>query len=400
MKKDQSNNHKLKLVSTKIKHLDTKIKHFGKAYGNLPLFSSLKTLVLSIITIVLFIYVISKLDFELFFLSLTQLNLNYFMMLLAITIGEMYLYSLRFVQFFHIKYNFHVFMTYLVGFVFGRVVPPRPFGEYLRLLVTMHYYKTNLKESLSALIVDNLYDGIFLMLFGVLATIILSSKFFFWKVFAILILIFAITYLFYLMYKNFVYLQKYFGFKIFYKLYDYFKNQLLLNLKSFMLMNKQTIFLGCILTIINYIFSFLKLYIILNVFGINLDFLTVGALWSLAMLIGNASMLPGGIGAFELTLMYLLSGYGVPESLGLTIAIIERFFNIWLSAIIGVSYFLYTKTLLSEMQKNFIIKFKHSSKEKLKEFEIHIKEKLNDIKTKMRDLNAKRKKKLSKKRRK
>ena len=69
--------------------------------------------------------------------------------------------------------------------------------------------------------------------------------------------------------------------------------------------------------------------------GISIDSITVFAMYPLAMLVGAASMLPGGVGTTELTIVLLLAAYGVSTSLATLAAVGIRLATIWFAMLVG-----------------------------------------------------------------
>jgi hypothetical protein len=71
----------------------------------------------------------------------------------------------------------------------------------------------------------------------------------------------------------------------------------------------------------------------------------------LADIISIVSLLPGGIGSFELSLTGLFIIFGVPSALAGSIAITDRLVSFWAVSILGIifsSY--YAKGILEEMK--------------------------------------------------
>ena len=331
--------------------------YFKKAYNNfksLPLFNSKKTIILTTITIALLIFVLTKINFSLFFKALSLISLKYVIIFTGLSLLQTYLYFLRF-NFLIGKNKASLFFGFILGFNFSRVIPPRPFGEYLRLLTTEKYYNTNLKESLVAILLDDFFDTFFAILFAVIATFILSKNVFFWKIIVYIILAFAVLYLIDYINENVSFLKKTFGNKVFKKYYGKIKKIFLEYLKSFLSLNKRVLFYSSILSFLLVIISIFRFYLIFLMFGINLPFFIIAAIWAFANIIANASMLPGGLGAFELSIIYLLEDYSVSSNtLSLMIAFIERFFNVWIIVIFGLIYYFYKNPSLHKLQKEFL----------------------------------------------
>jgi uncharacterized protein (TIRG00374 family) len=69
--------------------------------------------------------------------------------------------------------------------------------------------------------------------------------------------------------------------------------------------------------------------------GISIDATTVFAMYPLAMLVGAASMLPGGVGTTELTIVLLLGFYGVSTGVATLAAVAIRLATIWFAMLVG-----------------------------------------------------------------
>jgi len=68
---------------------------------------------------------------------------------------------------------------------------------------------------------------------------------------------------------------------------------------------------------------------------VPIDFSLALSIFSLAMLAGAASMLPGGIGSTELTVIFLLSLCGVPTHVSTLAAVGISFATIWFAVLVG-----------------------------------------------------------------
>ncbi|MBT8537134.1 flippase-like domain-containing protein [Polynucleobacter paneuropaeus] len=74
---------------------------------------------------------------------------------------------------------------------------------------------------------------------------------------------------------------------------------------------------------------------LLNDLGISIPLLDAFTIYPLAMLAGAASMLPSGVGSTELTIIVLLSLYGVATSIATLAAVGIRFATIWFAVLLG-----------------------------------------------------------------
>jgi len=79
-------------------------------------------------------------------------------------------------------------------------------------------------------------------------------------------------------------------------------------------------------------FSFVWL---LNHLGVSIPILSALAIYPLAMLAGAASMLPGGVGSTEVTIVALLSLFDVPPGTATLAAVGIRFSSMWFAVLCG-----------------------------------------------------------------
>jgi len=112
-----------------------------------------------------------------------------------------------------------------------------------------------------------------------------------------------------------------------------------------------------ILAMISWLLECLRLYIVIYAFNVEISFVSVIIILLLADIISLISLIPGGIGSFELSLIGLFILFGVPEALAGSIAITDRLVSFWIVSILGIifsSY--YAKGILGEI-KNFTLDF-------------------------------------------
>lgn len=97
---------------------------------------------------------------------------------------------------------------------------------------------------------------------------------------------------------------------------------------------------------IEWLFAGLLFMVISSSMGINISFLYLLGLFSIAALAGLTSMIPGGLGTFDITIMIGLDILGINPELGLATLIIYRIFYFilpWLSGIMIASFMLIPK---------------------------------------------------------
>jgi uncharacterized protein (TIRG00374 family) len=116
--------------------------------------------------------------------------------------------------------------------------------------------------------------------------------------------------------------------------------------------NGRNLFIVLFLAIISWLLECIRLYVVFNAFNVEINFTSVIIIFLLANVIGVVSVLPGGIGAIELSLTGLFLLFGVPEALAGSIALADRLVSFWVVSALGLifsSY--YAKDILDEVKE-------------------------------------------------
>ena len=78
------------------------------------------------------------------------------------------------------------------------------------------------------------------------------------------------------------------------------------------------------------------LYLLLRYFGTEVGFVSAVFVFSFAMIVGAISMMPGGLGSTEATMVILLNVLGVDLGTALAVTAIVRIATFWFAVLIGV----------------------------------------------------------------
>ncbi len=114
----------------------------------------------------------------------------------------------------------------------------------------------------------------------------------------------------------------------------------------------KNLFFVMILAFMSWILECLRLYVVFYAFNVQISFTSVIIILILANIVGIASALPGGMGSIELSLTGLFVLFGVPVTLGGSIAIADRLVSFWMVSALGIifsSY--YAQDILGEIKK-------------------------------------------------
>ena len=85
-----------------------------------------------------------------------------------------------------------------------------------------------------------------------------------------------------------------------------------------------------------WLFECAGLYLVVSGFGVSADIIRETLIYSIATLGGAASMLPGGLGATEGGMAYLLSNFaGTDVAMSVSITLVIRALTLWIAVLIG-----------------------------------------------------------------
>ncbi len=357
---------------------------------NVPLLSSWRTILFLGISAVLIYYVISKLDLVLFWESLKKLSFFEFASLLFLSFFEFFLASVRYNLVGKLNIFSH-FLDYISTTNVEKVIPPRPLGIYYRFVLTRTLYKLELEKTIFMIFIDTVFDMLY-GLFGIIALIFVPGINFSFEVIFYIIAIAGVGYIAYVIYENYSYAKEN---KALEKVFGYFKDfffKLKKSLFYFLEVKTSTVVYCFFLTIIRDLVNVLKVYLLFAIFGVEVSFLNSAIIYFIAYLIGSSSSLPGGVGAFELTFLFVAKVFGINEGVALTVAILERIFSVWIWALVTGAHLVNEKVGLINAGNRFIAKaaqfvVKVSKKSKTRKFAKKVLGKINKklkVKTKKR----------------
>ena len=221
-------------------------------------------------------------------------------------------------------------LIYLAGFTFA--LSPLKSGEFFKSVLLKRKFDVKQTISVPIIFLERFFDIIGTFVIAMFSIIFLGIDF----LPAVFIALIGIFFMFLVIYSksNFNRLVKIlFKFKYLEKFADSLEN-------SYDIMRKSSTIkiVSCSvgLTIFSRLIEAIGAYFVLLGFGIDaLSYLSIATTYSASVILGAASMLPGGIGITEGSLAGLMSIQGIEISTALTVAIVIRFCTLWFSIIIG-----------------------------------------------------------------
>jgi len=98
---------------------------------------------------------------------------------------------------------------------------------------------------------------------------------------------------------------------------------------------KDNLFIGFTLSFVFWILHYFIAYFLFLSFGFNANFLSIIIVVTLAEIIGSFSIVPGGMGVVESSMILLYSAMGVPLSLAFLVSFLFRIINYFFTLLIG-----------------------------------------------------------------
>lgn len=215
-------------------------------------------------------------------------------------------------------------LAYFTGFAY--TASPGKIGELIRI---RYFYKINVpsEKVFSAFIYERSCDLIVVFMLCLIGLNDIKLI-----IFALIFVSSVIALIIFLSFKSHLLLKEFIGSKYLKKLLVFIANSLS-DLKGWI--NPLDVSISLILGIISWSLVSVAFVVLVSFFDIYLPLYTVFSIYPLAILIGAASLIPGGFGTTEAAIVFLLSMYGVSVELAIIIAIGIRIVTLWFSIILG-----------------------------------------------------------------
>ncbi len=320
----------------------------------LSLFSNWKFFLFLLFGIILLIILFLKFDFGLLFNSFKTLGILGLGIIFLISLFEQYLFYIRFKIFYKKKYSLKEFIYYIPTNFSSQVIPPPPVGYYARFLLTKYYYKTSIKQSIFLVMIDNFLEAASFLVFAIFGLIFFPETDLGLGILLVSLFVIGILYYVFNYYETKKEIIKSSVFKKIINYLSKIKSKFLVSIYKDIKKNKLRIFLAFLLSLFKFIINILKVYVLFYLLGNPLSIIAVFGLVSIYLFISATSSLPGGIGVAELSFVLLASSLGVDENLALLIALLERFFSVWLWVLLGAIIVVYEKANIAKVHRKFL----------------------------------------------
>jgi uncharacterized protein (TIRG00374 family) len=222
------------------------------------------------------------------------------------------------------------FLIYFAGFALA--ITPAKSGELVKSVILKEKFNIPHSQTVPVILMERFYDVIGTLVISLLGLWIFGLK----SLPVVIIAIAIMTMFFCTIYSTRVFktlLQLFNKLNFFQKLVTPLISLQEIVKKS----SKSRIALVSItLTVVYRLIEALAIYLVLLGFNIDIiQYLNLAATYSLSIIIGNISFIPGGLGIMEGSLTGLLSIQGIEISIAIGLALMIRIFTLWYAVIVG-----------------------------------------------------------------
>ncbi|MGZ4857487.1 MAG: UPF0104 family protein [Methanobacteriaceae archaeon] len=244
------------------------------------------------------------------------------------------------------------FVVKTIGLFAGNFSPMRSAGEVLNALAGKRINNISLSEGLSAGLTERFFDGVIVAVLLIICALLIPKV----RVIAILggLASFGLLMLIYLINWRedtslWFYNRIHFLFRIlpiqaeitdnFYRKFTQGLRGMTEYTNSFS--NFWNLLFVFLLTAASWLLECVRLYVVFIAFDIKINFVAIIIIFLLANIIGILSALPGGIGSIELSLIGLFLLFGIPSTIGASIALVDRLASFWVVTALGIIFSAY-----------------------------------------------------------
>jgi len=304
----------------------------------------IKSLILKLIGIILFMFILTKIDLKSFFNLLRDINLYYFIGAVLLLFPMLFIKAYRWnylkkTQNINYKLSDSILM-YGSGIYIGLLTPGR-IGDFIKVLYLKNDGNSAGKSFVSVFI-DRIADLLFLIIFGYIGMFFFIHLFrkqvyilSFIFIILLLIIIFAVTKK--ELAKNL--LRKIFGFFIPAK----YKEKTKINFNDFYndlkILNRKKIFKVSLITVLVWMIYFIQIFLLANALNINISFIYLSVCACIAGLITLIPISISGIGTRDITLIVLFSFLGISRESAVAVSMLILSMSI-VMALIGLACWL------------------------------------------------------------
>ena len=300
----------------------------------------LKNIILKLIGIILFMFILTKIDLKSFFNLLRDINLYYFISAALLLFPMLFIKAYRWnylkkTQDINYKLSDSILM-YGSGIYIGLLTPGR-IGDFIKVL----YLKNDgnsVGKSFVSVFIDRIADLLFLIMFGYI------GMFFFIHLFRKQVYILSFIFIILLSIVIFGVTKKEFTKKVLRKVFWFFipskyKEKIKINFNDFYndlkILNRKKLLIVFLLTISMWLVYFIQIFFLAEALNISIPFIYLSICVCIAGLINLIPISILGIGTRDITLILLFSFLGISSESAVAISMLILLMGV-LMALIGL----------------------------------------------------------------
>jgi len=316
-------------------------------------------LMVTFVILALLVWLLKDINFFDVYLLVADANLMWVVLAFLATAATFVVWNFRWMYILKnfIKPDFWFFMRVLLaGSFFNTVTPGAGIGgEPFRAHYLALRYKKPRTKIFGYVLGDTFFRTAVLFVFSVFSVLFIliyvsisSSLKLILEGFLIFVVL-SLGFIFFLTLKklkfNFgAFFKKFYKFKLIKSRFEnseYFSKYINKKIKAFssvfriVVKKKENIYVGSILSIVFWVFNFLAAYFLFLAFGFDVNFLSVLIVFTLGNIIGSISLVPGGVGVVEGSMVLLYSAMGILFPVALLVAFLQRLIYYFFSLFIG-----------------------------------------------------------------
>jgi uncharacterized protein (TIRG00374 family) len=333
----------------------------------------MKKIYLSLIGVVLIIAMIWHIGIDKIFITVKDSNYFYIILALIVNLICLVIRSFRWGFIIDKLNDFkNNFIVKMIGLFAANITPVRSGGEVFTAVAGKEINGISLANGLSAGFIERLFDGViaFLLLFA--CNFLISGNLLSQSsnqpillmgtiaTFGFLVFIYLFNwkegfnvYIYNIFHSiiKFLPISKKFLDKIYSKMTSGLNDMVGYSKEFSSAKNLIVVFL---LSLTPWLLECLRLYLVLMAFNIPIPFMGVVFIFFMADIVGIVSILPGGMGSFDVMAALLLSSsFGVSSSIAGTAILVDRLLSYWFINLIGMLFTLhYTEDIFESLKNN------------------------------------------------
>ncbi|XOV89495.1 MAG: YbhN family protein [Pseudomonadota bacterium] len=221
-------------------------------------------------------------------------------------------------------------VCYLAGFAL--TVTPAKLGEAVKGYYLNKRHRVSYAHTVTAIVVERVADLIAMLLISLAALYVFEN----FRVFSVLFGVLLLTGIWVLVSGRALPLLQWIREKISRGWFDAafgFGVNVLDRTRA--LMSRRVLLNATLLGIVSWSAEAIAFAYIAGVVGIDVNILVLMGVFTLGMLIGAASFIPGGVGSAELALIFMLQLFGASEADAVFVALVSRVTTLWFAVLLG-----------------------------------------------------------------